>query len=265
MGNPLGTTRGLDPGLQPRIVTGNESVLDYGVNVAPSGNHTETWRRRRGWKSFHLWVHSPELFVVATDGEHLRDLQGVFKEKLHVLCSAQAGEQQVLGGHVVDEHVGDGLGFSALHLCLVRFLNLKDETRAENSVSGKPIWNYLQFLDSSSTSWKSHLEAITRAESADALKVLLKPGFYSLLQNYTWCFQLINVCCFILGSSCFDFYSASCCPFILSIAFKQQKFLALTDAVFAFKVPQKSNNPEASFILSIYNCCSLHRHYKTTF
>lgn len=39
---------------------------------------------------------------------------------------------------------------------------------------------------------KSHLEAITHTESADASEICLKPGFYFLVGNFIWYFQLIN-------------------------------------------------------------------------
>lgn len=46
------------------------------------------------------------------NGDRLGHVGGVFKDKLHVLCRAQAGKQQVLGGDVLAQHIGDDLSFS---------------------------------------------------------------------------------------------------------------------------------------------------------
>lgn len=57
-------------------------------------------------------LNSPELGIIAVNGDRLRHVRGVFKDKLHVLCRAQAGKQQVLGGDVLAQHIGDVLSFT---------------------------------------------------------------------------------------------------------------------------------------------------------
>lgn len=49
----------------------------------------------------------PELWIITVDGDRLRYIKGVFKDKLHVLGRAQAGVEQVLGGDGPGKHVGD--------------------------------------------------------------------------------------------------------------------------------------------------------------
>jgi len=43
-------------------------------------------------------------------GDRLRDVEGVFKDELHVLGGAQVGVEQVPGGDGLAQHVGDALG-----------------------------------------------------------------------------------------------------------------------------------------------------------
>lgn len=48
------------------------------------------------------------------NGDSLRHIKGVFKDKLHVLSGAQAGVEQVLGGDGLAQHVGDALCLAVL-------------------------------------------------------------------------------------------------------------------------------------------------------
>lgn len=48
------------------------------------------------------------------NGDGLRHIKGIFKDKLHVLSRAQAGVEQVLGGDGLAQHVGDALCLAAL-------------------------------------------------------------------------------------------------------------------------------------------------------
>lgn len=52
---------------------------------------------------------SPELGVVAEDGDRLRHVEGILQDELHVFGGAQAGVEQVLGGDGLAQHAGDGL------------------------------------------------------------------------------------------------------------------------------------------------------------
>lgn len=64
----------------------------------------------------------PQVGIVTVDGDCLRYVEGVFKDKFHVLGRAQAGIEQVLGGDGLTQHVGN-------ELCLVVFFtgaDLKD-------------------------------------------------------------------------------------------------------------------------------------------
>lgn len=99
---------------------------------------------RAGLK-FSPSLNSRELGIVAENGDRLRHVGGVFEDKLHVLCRAQADKQQVLGGDVLAQHIGNVLSFtllrSRLHpiacirlvcfLCLI----LKDTTRTVTMLS----------------------------------------------------------------------------------------------------------------------------------
>lgn len=62
----------------------------------------------------HLTAASPELGVVAANGDRLRHVEGVFQDKLHVLGGSQAGEEQVLRGDGLAEHIGDAFCLAAL-------------------------------------------------------------------------------------------------------------------------------------------------------
>lgn len=55
---------------------------------------------------------SPELRVITVNGDSLRYIKGILKDKLHVLSRAQAGIEQVLGGDGLAQHVGDALCFA---------------------------------------------------------------------------------------------------------------------------------------------------------
>lgn len=55
----------------------------------------------------HLTATSPEFGVVAANGDRLWHVEGVFQDKLHVLGGAQAGEEQVLRGDGLAQHIGD--------------------------------------------------------------------------------------------------------------------------------------------------------------
>lgn len=59
-------------------------------------------------------VNSPELRVVAVNGDRLRHIEGIFEDKLHVLSRAEAGIQQVLCGDGLAQHIGDALCLAAL-------------------------------------------------------------------------------------------------------------------------------------------------------
>lgn len=48
------------------------------------------------------------------NGDRLRDVEGIFKDKLHVLSGAQAGVEQVLGGYGPAQHVADCLRLAVL-------------------------------------------------------------------------------------------------------------------------------------------------------
>ncbi len=48
------------------------------------------------------------------NGDGLRDVKGVFKDKLHVLSRAQAGVEQVLGGDGLAQHVSDAIRLHTL-------------------------------------------------------------------------------------------------------------------------------------------------------
>ena len=48
------------------------------------------------------------------NGDSLRNIKGVFKDKLHVLSGAQAGVEKVLGGDGLAQHVGDALCLAVL-------------------------------------------------------------------------------------------------------------------------------------------------------
>lgn len=56
----------------------------------------------------------PELRVVAVNGDRLRYIEGIFKDKLHVLSRSQAGVEQVLGGDGLAQHVGNARRLIAL-------------------------------------------------------------------------------------------------------------------------------------------------------
>lgn len=68
---------------------------------------------RAGWK-FPPELNSRELGIVADNGDRLRHVGGVLQDKLHVLCGAQADKQQVLGGDVLTQHIGNVLRFTLL-------------------------------------------------------------------------------------------------------------------------------------------------------
>ena len=48
------------------------------------------------------------------NSDRLRYIEGIFKDKLHVLSRAQAGVEQVLGGDGLAQHAGNALRFIAL-------------------------------------------------------------------------------------------------------------------------------------------------------
>lgn len=48
------------------------------------------------------------------NGDRLRYIEGIFKDKLHVFSSAQAGVEQVLGGDGLAQHVGNARRLIAL-------------------------------------------------------------------------------------------------------------------------------------------------------
>lgn len=56
----------------------------------------------------------PELGIITVNGDSLRYVKGVFKDKLHVLSRTQAGVQQVLRGDGLTQHVGDALCLGAV-------------------------------------------------------------------------------------------------------------------------------------------------------
>lgn len=57
---------------------------------------------------------SPELGVVAADGDRLRHVEGVLENELHVVGGAQAGKEQVFRGDGSAQHAGDALSLGAL-------------------------------------------------------------------------------------------------------------------------------------------------------
>lgn len=57
---------------------------------------------------------SPEVGVVAADGDRLRHAERVPEDKLHVVGGAQAGEEQVLCSDGPAQHVGDALCLGTL-------------------------------------------------------------------------------------------------------------------------------------------------------
>lgn len=51
---------------------------------------------------------------MAANGDRLRHVEGVFQDKLHVLGGAQAGEEQVLRGDGLAQHIGDAFCLAPL-------------------------------------------------------------------------------------------------------------------------------------------------------
>lgn len=74
-------------------------------------------KRRRVSTLYNLLVVCtilPELRVITVNGDGVRYIEGIFKDKLHVFSRAQAGIKQVLGSDGLAQHVGDSFHLTLL-------------------------------------------------------------------------------------------------------------------------------------------------------